>query len=134
MCSFCHACIDSIEHVFFECPKINNLWQQFESHLWVILEQCITRQYSVEKVLFNAVVDKANHIINSLVLVVNQYIYRCKCKKEILNIQYVINEIEKAQEIEYFNAFINNKLKHHYYRWAPILGEQSVSNSNEYVQ
>ena len=74
-----------------------------------------------------------SHIINFLVLVAKQYIYRQRCLKKSLVFQEWLGLIKRLEAIEKYIAVKNEKIKTHIKKWA---GSHEVIDQdvNQYCQ
>ena len=82
-CSFCEMYKEDINHLFFECIVVRNIW--------VNIEKCIERTENLIVCFTNADVilgfnfklrkctEDKNGIVNKIILFVKYYIWRCRC-------------------------------------------------------
>lgn len=77
-------------------------------------------------IIFNIAHPNSAHIVNSLVLITKQYIYRIRCVMGTLRFVDIINEYETIEKYERHYAGINRKMSKHYRKWATM--------SEEYVE
>ena len=84
-CVFCKEESESIEHLFWTCPKISEVWD--ELNLWIYRETEIELPLNLEIVLFG-ILDKndKNYIRNLIIILAKFYIYRCKLNEDQVNI------------------------------------------------
>ena len=74
----CNFCIeeDGIQHTLFKCCHIHEIWVKWQKY---ILEKfCEALVVDFKMILTNNFVGKSKNIINTLALILKQYIYRCK--------------------------------------------------------
>ena len=74
-------------------------------------------------VLFNVTGLPKKHIVNFVLVVMKQYLYRCRCNNTKPHVKAFENEIYYIQRLELFNAKNENKVTSHTKRWSPILTE-----------
>ena len=60
------------------------------------------------------------HIVNFIILVVKQFIFRCKCNNKKPNWQMVLDEINLLYKIELHNALLDRTLVKHLEKWKYI--------------
>ena len=97
-CDFCKLETELIEHLFVKCTYVNRIWE-FISNL--IDPQWVP---NIKTIIINNKHEKASNIHNFIILIVKQYIYRCKWLKQKPNINGITNEIKMYYAIELYNA------------------------------
>ena len=83
-CSFCHMKIETVEHLFFNCVNVKDIWiyvfdelqKTTNTHFVPDLRNCILSVYDEN-------VDNVK-IINTVMLLVKMYIMNCKYDKGVL--------------------------------------------------
>jgi len=106
LCYFCRKELETLEHLFFYCPKVHAFWDEvavmlnsqgitFESLFWILL--------------------------NYIVLESKYFIYRTKLNKTSLSFKSLFERIKNMFQIEHFIATKNNKLEIHQNKWKPLL-------------
>lgn len=72
-------------------------------------------------VIFNQVATPKKHVINFLILVAKQFIYRCKCQDVKPTVSNYKNEIKMIYLIEHHNVVIQGKgVSWVQYKWRPV--------------
>ena len=95
-----------------ECPrKVASLFLQIKTQI----------KLDYVTIIFNYVQSRNSHFINTVILVLKQYIYVTKCQKGWLNYQEFIAKLNKTYRIENLNAQLNNKSKICAKKWKPYL-------------
>lgn len=139
-CTFCQNQKEHTVHLFVDCNYVSKLWEQLR--LWLHDELGLTHisdlNWSTRNIMFNMVHPIANHVINFLILITKQYIYKQRCLTQKLNIEQLIYEIEMVQKIEYNLAFEGGRLAKHYNKWCKIypkmeMQEYEIQSQNAYV-
>ena len=116
LCSFCQDHPETLVHLFFECPKIQSLWQE-------VLDYCRSRfkvhdmSLNAGSIIKNQLVKKASHVVNFVCLVTKQYIYRQRCIAQNINITELKAIFSHIESIEKYVAIKNEKLNHHLKKW-----------------
>ena len=81
-CTFCEMHIETIEHVFFECHVVRNIWFEVEHRLGLVEDMRIVLTVSDVLVGYNInsnnTFSMKNIDINAVLLYVKQYIWECK--------------------------------------------------------
>ena len=68
--------------------------------------------------MFNHLIDKKNHVVNFLCLIVKQYIYRQRCLDKKLSWFECKGIISQVENIEKYIAIKNGKLNIHNRKWT----------------
>lgn len=121
-CDFCAEAVETYPHLFYDCSIVQELWNYVKRFLWDNLIRSVYRQleFSVQNVLFNTVHPSFAHIVNFIVLIVKQFIYRCKCLKTPLSPEQAIGEVDYVFRIEGQIAREKNKWNKHVSKWKPL--------------
>ena len=87
---------------------------------WVVVQLSMYPKY----VIFNRVHSRPLHVTNLIILIVKQYIHRCKCMSTIPNIEEAWNEVKLQYKIEIENSGMNWNIKNNLMRvkrkWSPV--------------
>ena len=80
-CYFCRTHTESIEHFFFECTIIKNIWLQIFEEL-DLGNKFENLRFDLETVLFGYKNKHNNHLngINTFIVMIKTYIFGCKNK------------------------------------------------------
>ena len=104
---WCETSKQNIEHLLYTCNVTSLFWSKIRNYLNTGTkdpEVMSNLVWSWENILYNLVHPKCTHIINFIVLMAKQYIYRCKCMNKKLNMLEFSQEINFIKEIEFYNA------------------------------
>ena len=116
-CNLCQNGKQTITHLLWGCAKFQNLFQYL---LQVAKDAEIHVEYDVLKIICNDIHPISGHVINFLLLILKQFIFRCKCQyKEPTVIEYQ-EEIKMLHNIEKLNAQRTNRMGHHKRKWSPV--------------
>ena len=119
-CSFCNEETESLEHIFWSCPKVIDLWVKINE--WIFDSTQIELPLNIEIVLFGILQKTSkNWIRNLLLLLTKFYIYRTKLCGDPLNIIAVKNYIKENLLIEKYIYFKNNPQEVDNSCWDPWL-------------
>ena len=94
---------------------VNDLWRTFAEYIKLFY---VNFDLSKEKVLLGY--DQESLFLNLLIVIVKNYIYKCKFKEVIPNIIGIKNIIKKYQSIDFYNSRKNNKFEACEHFWAPL--------------
>jgi len=100
-CSFCDNNLETYEHLFFECAVIHALLDDLIS--WWTPHLVLTTPISAKHVILGYVQIPCNdteNLINTLLLIFKNYIYKSKCKNENLVFDLLLKDIKQMYIIE----------------------------------
>jgi len=112
-CDFCNETSDSIEHRFWECRKVQELWKDIIKWYSELTESQITLSY--KEIISNLCGD---NLLNFVVLYTKYYIYKCFLAKNDLSIHKLTCEIKYMEIIEKDIALRRNKIHKHIDKWT----------------
>lgn len=119
-CSYCDSS-DTLQHFFYACPPVNNLWDTLSSWLANNLDIHIT--FNAKMILFGLprTADMAL-VLNYLILFTKFYIYRQRLfHQNKLEILHVLHELRLRLRVEkYINTRENKPGK--FKKWERFLG------------
>lgn len=78
LCTFCKNEDETMIHLFFVCPKVQQLWTDLIVYGQDngLDSEC---DFSISNRILNCVHVNSRSVVNLLILVLKQFIYRCKC-------------------------------------------------------
>ena len=123
LCYFCGKELETLEHLFFCCPKVHVFWNEVAV---MLNSHGITfKSLDIKDILFGFF-DARNHdsggsLLNYIVLESKYFIYRTKLNKTSLSLKSFFERIKNTFQIERFIATKNNKLEIHQNKWKPLL-------------
>lgn len=123
-CSLCNDEIETIEHAFWDCYKIQEFYNTLEYFIDALL---IPFRFNKETLLFgfhNRVTN--SEIDNEIVLMIKWYIYKSRCLNTPLSITAFINHIKDQYTIQKFNIQISDnilkvKFDRKWVKWQSLL-------------
>ena len=116
ICNLCEGEKQTITHLMYFCPVVKLLWRDIESKCAEF--PCV---FGFRNILFNLVMEESPcHIVNLIVLITKQYIFRCKCFNSTPNIAHLYAEIKNVRRIELYNALSNGDAKKVRKRWQTV--------------
>ena len=114
LCDLCSCDIETIVHLFWECPVIQHLWSNLKSFLQ---SKGITIELNLSTVLLG-VNTKTNYSSNNfLILLMKYFIYCSKYRKVIPNFQLFKSYLNARINVEREIAISKNKLNIHLQKW-----------------
>jgi hypothetical protein len=109
LCSFCGVYPETIDHLFWHCKVINNIWKQLEN--WILNEQKIPLKFNMQNVVLG-IRNKNNNPVNAIILLVKQIIYRHSKRSTIPHIDHIKKDIIRYYDITkciYYSTCNNDK-------------------------
>ena len=119
LCDFCKIEKQTILHLMFSCRRVRPIWKRLEA---MCIREKIGGEFNISKIIFNTVHDDYNHVLNLVVLIIKQYLYRSKCLLEIPNYKQVILNVKLQMQIEKQGIFKNNcsSVRKVDLKWSPV--------------
>ena len=111
-CTFCSNHVETIEHLFFCCEYVQELWARILKHFAKI------DKFTVDSVLLNCIHDNPHNIANFVCLATKQYIYRQRCFGKRPKYLELINFINLLENSECYIARKNGHVEKHVTKWA----------------
>ena len=121
LCNFCKKENESVPHVLYDCMYARRL---IEVLVKLAHENDITLELTRENNLLYQIVPKTNHVMNYLVIVLKQYLYRNCCQQLTPNKQNFQKEVIYLMNIDRYNAVRSHNIQNFYMKWGPLLNEQ----------
>ena len=119
LCTFCQNHPETIFHLFAECEYSETIWKSLER--W-ILESCdISLNLSNMDILFGKINTKFN-ALNTILLLVKQYIYRKRNKQEHPNFEQVKHYIYDYFLVEKYMYSTKGNFDHFQRKWESLRG------------
>ena len=115
LCTFCHSSPETIDHLMYSCTQVFPLWMEFkkDSVEKYNKEVCI----SLETIVTNRFCRPLKHVINTIALLLKQYIYRQRCLQQRLDYSSFTRYVNSVQSIEKYIAIKNDKIEYHQRKW-----------------
>ena len=92
-CELCKTSCESLQHLFFDCNKVNQCWENIRQWIWT--ETDINFQFSKDIVMFGMMDNAKSNVINWFIIKIKYYIYTKKIQNKYLNINDVKNTLKK---------------------------------------
>lgn len=136
MCTFCNSVREYTVHLFVECRYSKQIWNEIKDYIAqnIDTETLNLLEWSVKTICFNLVHPKPASVVNMLVLITKQFIYRNRCASQLPNSNALIAEIEQIYKIEYNIAKENGKLVKHYQKWSQLYKNLEMSEHENQIQ
>ena len=106
LCSFCNNSEETIIHILWECPKVQELLDNFS-----ILCKIKNIEFPKESCTFIlGSLSPNSRELNTILLCIKSFIYRSKCCNETLTLQGLLGDIKILLSTLKYNATKNNQL------------------------
>ena len=115
LCTFCHETLETTLHILWDCVKIQKLWKTLQRWLKCMLRIDIT--FTEDMIMYNNYKGPCKDLLNSIILIVKQYMYREKCTKQLLNFVNMLQNVYQTESVEYIIAKQMNCLYKHQLKW-----------------
>jgi len=125
LCEFCQSNIETIDHLFWECNYIKELWTKLQHFLKdVNIEIKLSKEMA-----FLGFIDKKvyNHVLNFILILMKTFIFNMKIKKCIPNFNIFLNYLKIKIQTEAEIALIKNKYETNNQKWIHFM--QYFSNN-----
>ena len=120
-CSFCNEAVETLIHLFVECPMVNHLWLCVENDLSISFGKS-------EKILgfYEHLDNRVFDIYSHITIIVKYYIHICRLKRSKLCYKVLVKQIASVETIEHRIAYKRGKLKQHSEKWATVIEKFSL--------
>ena len=117
-CDWCHHEKQTTLHMLLECPTVQRIWIECKTFVTqFLLLSDMNTTWNVKTVILNNVHATDAHLVNFLILVIKQFIYRCKCQNSVPTFIDGLRVFDKIKSIELYNAKKNSYLSKHNCKW-----------------
>lgn len=117
-CTFCLQHTETLSHLLWYCPKVKKFWSALLKWLkYIHVCKLDTMDFDVHTVIFNNYKGANNWLVNTILLIVKQYIYSCTCQKWNLSLLPVVTKIRGYQSLEESIARSKKKINKHEKKW-----------------
>lgn len=116
LCGFCLCNPETLEHLFWECQKIQSFWADLQMYLQ---ERLLSFSKNRNKIYFGD--PNYTTIENLVILIAKKYIYNAKCNDYNISMIGFRNILKTTEKIEKQIAFKNDKINLHTKKWSPLL-------------
>ena len=120
LCTFCNNSPETLIHIFWECPIINNFWKNIETWLKGDCVHIRTLNLSKEDIILQ--IDnnqKSDKVLNFIILLIKSYIYNMKYKENVPHINNLKKILVSYYNSEKFIAYSNCTWYEFNKQWLP---------------
>lgn len=119
LCDICNENIESIIHIFWECPRVKTIWLQF-NEWWIDITGTNVNEINQRTILLGSEEDFDHNLLyNHLILIIKYYIFRNKDNNPSFTAAKVsVNSVKTTEE---FIARKNGRIEDFLKKWEPIM-------------
>ena len=120
LCSLCQCHDETIEHLFFDCTKVQLFWNDLKGKF----DLCSLKYNTFNKIdVILGICDCGEEfrLTNYIILLAKYYIYKCSLGNTLPKIAIFLIKIKAFYEIEFKIATDKNKLQQHFTKWDKLL-------------
>ena len=114
-CTFCKKKVETVMHLLIECESCNPLWAQLTR--WLKYHCKIETTFAKDIILFNEYAGKNRSLINTLILILKQYIYAQKCYGIKPTFQGYLQKVIQWYQVEKTSTYFSGKWKYFNSKW-----------------
>jgi hypothetical protein len=119
ICTFCKDKEESLVHVLWECEKVQELIQEFES--WVD-SKSVSLNFNKKSFLLGLTSNTLTNLVyNNILILIKFYIYKTRCENGNLAIVSLKSFLLKEYEVQKFIQTKNGKFNEFINSWRCVL-------------
>lgn len=115
LCTFCNMAVESIDHLFWECHLIQLFWNN-------VFDVLAEYNLSVVRSKIEVFLYTKDHILSYIYMYAKFYIYQCKFKNVLPNIELFKTKLCNRINLEKQIAINNDKLQQFNSIWSKLQG------------
>ena len=108
--------IEPISHLLYECPNILTLWQELQA--WLTTK--LTCRIHFDKISILLGNTDNEPVINTLIMITKQEIFKSKCKATPLHLQHLKHIFKSQMQTELYLGTIKNQRAKALGKWSSI--------------
>ena len=117
-CAFCSSNTETLEHLFWRCPVVQNFWTQIGNFM---NNKNMHINLNFKKVSFGLERIYENIAENYILLTSKYFIAKCKYTEQSPDVEHYLNYIKQKEQIEKIIATNKGKITIHEQKWNKIL-------------
>jgi exonuclease III len=112
MCNFCNAEIQTLEHLFWDCDKVQKFWKNCQRALQSKCTHCYQLNFNKELILFgNSENIATDNTLDLIIIMAKFYVYKCKIQNCTPQLLTFCNILKSRYQTELYCATISgNKI------------------------
>ena len=106
-CEFCHMFSEDLMHIFWLCKHVQTFWNTVIN--WIFFKTKIRLQVNAQTIILgNPNYSKKDSVVNLIILIAKQYIYKSKCKSQQLTLTGFQKSLNMYYYIDKYISTIND--------------------------
>lgn len=138
LCSFCKQAVEDELHLFATCSFAQKCWYALQQYILKNDRASVSSQltWNAKNIIFSSVHPTPGSVINFLVIIVKQFIYRARCQDATPLPMLIEDEIDKVYHTELSIAKKLDKMHRHAVKWSALRDIEVPQNQfiAQYVQ
>ena len=114
-CSYCSHALETIEHLFYDCSRVNPIWNSLEKWLNTKLE--LNLNFSKEQILLGFF-GKSNDPVNVIIILFKTIIFRHKKSKQVPNFEFFKQSLKNYYQMTKYSEQINLSVDKFFKFWS----------------
>ena len=114
-CTFCNSAKETVDHLLYSCHEIQSTMRTAKTMCEGIVGREVVMSY--RNYMFNSVSNNRECASNMVMLILKQYLYRKRCKKELPCPEELKAEIFWCKNIEKYDAIKSGKFVKYICKW-----------------
>ena len=101
MCTYCQSEVETVCHLFVECPMVRTLWEKVLEYIQYKFETKDRIEINAKNIICNKISPTSSDSIIFICLITKQYIYRQRCQKGNIhfnNLRTVLHQVENIEK------------------------------------
>ena len=118
LCYFCNKSCETIEHLFYECKKVQYFWKDLANTLEHVFN---IKSYIVKKDILLGVCNTEHDILLNFIFIAGKrYIYVNRCLKREIHVTNFVRILTDYYKVEQYLANLNGNDKKFERKWALV--------------
>ena len=114
-CAFCKDAEETILHMFWECPKVQDFWLEVQGWLYKHFEHCTNVTFSKELIILG--VRATDRIIDLRILIAKYHIFTSKLQGTTPHLNAFVQNMKNRFEVEKYYYIVNSRPNKFYNDW-----------------
>ena len=116
-CTFCKDSPETIKHLIIDCPVTYVIWENIND--WLKRKTGIHKNITRREIVFGCC-DETSLLYDLIILVVKQYIYKCRCLEKKPTFIELIHHLKIVRDTEHKSAEMYGKMNIYLNKWSPL--------------
>ena len=118
LCTFCENAEETLSHLLWECPKVQEYWSEVQSWFRSNFTHCNTVLFSEQLIVLGCTSDfSSDRVFDMLLLEAKRHIYISKLKGKTPHINIFIHNIKTRFQVEKYHSIVNHTYDRFCHDW-----------------